>query len=858
MALIRKQDTASLLNNGHFSSSLFDWSYTGDVRQIAIDQNNSGTHTPNFAALIPAGKKIWQTLSRTDVYSYPSRHLVTKVTGTPVGINTINLKPLITLLGNGSIFDPPVEQTRRNFSEIQPGSQIIIRDLTYPERSESYRAGKPNEDGTISASPLRDDLWRLATSSEYYGATVTDVTANSARVSLTGFHSPDRGDGTSGIKTDDVFVFTYPEFFVARVDSVATTNNGFVFGVKRVDNSPFFAADTIVDKWFVSPTRNFNVFYDAPLFRYEFTLALSVRSGVEIPTPQLQLFPIVENAAETGAVGEGDPIEVPSVKLNNDLFVERVTSAKNSTIPTTFTRFIYRFVLERSQPVFGTLRVTIAAPNSESATIGAVVLYKGNYTNRHDYDDRDADAGPGQVNVAGEPIPETNADPANSLDSIDRLLHGSEETNVIPKGTVVLHLGSACPAGFKRVDALANSAGDGFGESVPAPDFVEYDADRDRTILTWSYITFDFIGDDNKPVPIESDQQEIVYTIQHNVLGNQQNYREIVKYGPNQPWIQPGMSLRIRTSDIDSGTTRLLDYSAIVRQVAVKNEHVTVAAIDGQNTPTFLGPYPYYLASWNHSPGEANIPPVGPWTNHQPGGAGGFGLNPASGGAIAVGLTTTITNGDEVMHLNNVNVPGAKLGKIVYVRWTAGNTVSPGNFVGQIKYLTEVGPDTYNLSIVRYDGNPMVVDPSTTGQSRTAQATVSLFEGQIFDPRAVVTRIDIQSGVLWSVRLFENETKIAVSGNVAQDLETYNISLSVEPTGFLKFGEPGFSYGSMGHSHKITQGDAPFNTNIAPHYTGQYYTNPRSEVGREHGHGFMPKHTYPIPEFVAYMLCEKI
>jgi len=863
MALIRKQDTASLLSNGHFSSSLFDWSFTGDARQIIYEQNNSGTHTPQFAASIPAGAKIWQNISRSDTYSYPSRHLVTRVVGTPVGINTINLKAVPTTNNTGSVFDPPVEEARRNFNEIEPGSQIIIRDLNFPERSESYRAGRPNTDGTISASPLMNDMWRLAEDSDYLGATVTNVTSNSARLTVTGLYKPDRGNGVEGIRPLDVFVFTSPEFFVAQVDSITTTVDGFVFGVKRVNNAAFFSADTIVDKWFVSPSRSFNVFYDAPLFRYEYTLALSIQDSTVIPIPKLELFPIVDNAVLTGVAGDGDPINIPAVKLNNNLYVERVTSAKNSTLPTPFGRFIYRFTLERSTPVFGSLRLTIEAPTDKSIVIGSVVLYKGNYTNRHDYDDRDADSGPGQLGLTGLPIVETNADPANQLDAIDRLLHGAEESNVIPKGTTVLHLGSSCPPGFKRVDSFANSPVDGLGRSLPKPNSVYYDAVRDRTVMTWTDKVFDLLDSNNKPIPIESDQQEINFQVPSAVLPfSASSFQEIVKYGPNQPWIQPGMSIRIRTSDVQSGSGRQLDYSALVRQIAVKKEHVTSPRSDGQTSKYFSGPYPYYLASSNFSAGEEGFPPAGPWYADQPGGAG-FNVTPVQG-FLAVGLSTTLSDGDETMRLNSVNITDASINRLLFVRWTTATASVNGNFIAQIKYALPIGPDIYNLTLVRYDGNPMVVNPTATAQSRTVQATVSLSEAQIFDPRAVVTRLDkpYSSGspyrVLWSVRLFSTMTTISVNGNVASDISDYNTDLTVEPTGFLKFGEPEFSYGSMGHSHEIIQGDAPFNTNIAPHVTGNYYTNPRTEVARKHGHGFMPRHVYPMPEFVAYLLCEKI
>jgi hypothetical protein len=69
----------------------------------------------------------------------------------------------------------------------------------------------------------------------------------------------------------------------------------------------------------------------------------------------------------------------------------------------------------------------------------------------------------------------------------------------------------------------------------------------------------------------------------------------------------------------------------------------------------------------------------------------------------------------------------------------------------------------------------------------------------------------------------------------------------------------GFSYGSMGHSHEIAQGNATFNENIAPRVA----TYKESEVAptavaRKHGHGFFPKYIYPMPQFAAYLMCEKI
>lgn len=839
MSLIRKQDTQSLLVNSHFSSGLFGWGFSGSVRHSTFPQAGNGTFTPEFGAIVSAGAKIEQVITRTDMYSYPSRRFIENVRGTPIGENTI----LLTAVpgDEGSKFDPPVPVEQEDMRTLSSGSQIGLRDLELYDRSDSYRVGPLPiiaDQYTAEVSPLSDPVPHTVSSTNFAGASITLESVSSATMTVLGKY----GSITPG----QVVIITEPVFAVAKITSVVTQSDRRILGLRNVAGGEFFEFNASVPyvsptAWFIADRRLFNVFYDAAKFRYEFTLAMSVKDGV-LPAapPLLSLIPVsvVSNVAV-----EGDPVIVPAATLDGGGLVEVMSTTKGTAPATVWSRLIYRFSLELDEPIIGYAKLSIAAPANHDLIVGQVSLYKGNYSSRHEFY---LDDTPGKRDGVPYPTEKPNpirVNPANNTDALDRLFHGADDNcSAIPKGSILLHLGEACPPGFKRVDSGPNSTKDGVGDSIPRPDTAEYDADRDRTILVWNNKSFDFIGSDGHPIPIASDQFEYTEQIPTTVSMAQwnNNRTEIITYGPNQPKIQPGMSIRVRASDVSQGRGREMDYSAVVRQVAVSRKRGT--------KPT------EYYASSGFDIGEFDIPPVGPHKD-----------SALQNAAVQASATGTIQRGNDVIHLYNVTTTNMQVyvGRVLYVRWThpAYGGLTHG-FVGILRKADLVFSETstgHNLDIARYDGQPMVVDETDA----SVPTTFVLSAANIFPPSAVVTRtytVQAQTirSIIWAVREFIDRTEISVNGDVVSDVLSFNSTLTIEPTGYLRFGNPTdyFSYGTMGHSHELTRGDAVVNSNIAPVSMSGGYNIP--EIAREHGHGFMPKHAYPLPKFVAYLVCERV
>lgn len=829
MPLIRKQDTPSLLLNSQFSRGLFGWNFVGNVLHKEAEESGRGAFTPNFSVRLPATSCIYQRMSRSDTYSYPSRHFAKGVVGVPTGINTLTLMPQ-----PNSVFDPPQSvESLKYFRQVVPGAQIGIRDLDDFARSDAYRVGSINTDGSVEVSPLSDPLPRTADSSQFLGATVRVLGATQALVTLLG-RIP------AGVSAGDVLVITKPVFAVARITSIPTDPafiNQPVIGVSKVEHGQFIAAATNISEfeltdWFITPSRNFNVFYDAKLFRYEFTVALSILGTTSPPSVELDLIPYVELA---GRVAEAAQISIPKVPVLSGYDYEVVSNSRGTTAGSPWLRLLYRFLLETTEPVFGDLRLLIRAPATGEVEVGHVILYKGNYVSRHDYSDVDGDD------------PPTGSDkyPANSRDALDRLFHGADEVgSAIPKGTLVMYLGDACPPGYKRLDSYKNSLVDGMGLEVPLPDIVYYDSDRDRTVLRWDNQTFNLLDSNNLPTPIEGEQRE--YVVSNINIGTEwANKIEVIKYGPNQSWIQPGMSVRVRASDYAFGDGRIHDYSTLIRQVVV-----TKRLNDAMP--------PMYIGSNNFAEGEFDIPPVGPPGSYPEN------LGPQQSTTpvypYLAGIFGVIERGRSHVELSEIPTTNPIVeGDLFYVRWNTGT--SNTGFVGlvdDVVLVDNLGAEpSYVIRIRRYDGRPMVVDNTDLPFDTSFTLCTATIYPDTTEVVKIYSTINGAPGIVWSVRDFVNKTEIAVNGDVVSDIISYNSSLIIEPTGFIKFADPAnfLSYGSMGHSHKITRGDATLNTDIAPVSTA---TIRPFEVARAHGHGFMTKHIYPIPPFTAYMICEKV
>ena len=826
MPLIRKQDTPSLLVNSHFSRGLFGWNFVGNVLHKEAKESGRGSFTPNFSVRIPATSYIYQRLTRPDTYSYPSRHFAKGVVGVPTGINTLTLMPQ-----PGSVFDPPQTlESLKYFRQVIPGSQIGVRDLDDFARSDAYRVGSVNADGSAEVSPLSDPLPRKTDNSQFLGATVRTTGTTQALVTFLGRLPSNVGAG-------DILVITKPVFAVARITSIPTEPvyiNQPVIGVSKVEHGQFITAATNVSEfelteWFITPARNFNVFYDAQLFRYEFTVAMSLLGTTVPPSVELDLIPYVELADR---VIEGTQISIPKVPVLSGYDYEIVTNSKGTNAGSPWARLLYRFLLETPEPVFGDLRLLLRAPATGEVEVGHVVLYKGDYVSRHDYSDLDGD----------DPPIGTDQYPANSRDALDRLFHGSDEVDsAIPKGTLIMYMGDTCPPGYKRLDSYKNSVVDGMSGQIPLPDVIYYDESRDRTVLRWENQTFNLLDSNNLPIPIEGEQRE--YVVSNINIGSEWgNKIETIKYGPNQSWIQPGMSVRVRASDYTFGQGRANDYSTLVRQVVVTKRLNDAVA-------------PVYIGSNNFAAGEFDIPPVGPPGSYP------ANLGPQQSSTpvypYLTGIFGVIERGRSHVELSEIPTTNPIVeGDLFYVR---PDGVS--GFVGlvdSVVLVDNLGADpSYVIRIRRYDGRPMVVDSTDLPLDTSFTLCTATIYPDTTEVVKIYSAINNGPGVVWSVRDFINRTEIAVNGDIVSDLLSYNSSLIIEPTGFIKFADPAnfLSYGSMGHSHRITRGDAVLNKDIAPVSTG---TVRPVEVARSHGHGFMTKHIYPIPPFAAYMICEKV
>jgi len=693
---------------------------------------------------------------------------------------------------------------------------------------------------------------------------------------------------------------------VYTLHSIDTTSNTLRFGgvgdyiPAGASSSPYPAGSTAtlltgpadqiavasLDEWFLTPTTQLNLTRELPVFLYDFTLALSWRSasGVFDGYPELRL--VGRNGREL--------TRLPLRTLDNGALYEDVSLSESTTAGSVFRRRIWRGMLESRRPLPGMLELTLRA-GMVGADVGDVTVLRGDYSRRHDYSDFD------DASVAAA---------ADRRSAVDRL-YAAPDVGGLPRGTVIMYAGGAvCPSGWKRVDAGPNATTDGF-ELLPYPDSVQYDAARDRTVLTWQDRSFDLLDAEGRTIPIAGAEEVRALSLPDGPSFGAPGYGDIyetVVVGPVQQRPQPGMALRVRATSYLDPYVRRFDYSTTVRHASAVRTEVA-GAVPFATAPYSGISYPYFMWSGAFMTGESNYPPVGPpstvsglpaTVTFQPESYSGisynapfFNYNGAGGstfyakGYLLAGygsfigeqraMFSGLAHGAPTMTLNNVSLPNLTVGKAIYVRWrrlvgsvTSGVTntnatvdKSHHGFVAEVVAYTP--PATANgvgtLVVKRYDGNSIVTDYGTP-----IGGIAAVTDAIVFHDTVIITRTPVdaagQTGSIWSARRFSATTSLAVCGDVSADLAAYNgTGVLLEPAGYIRYAEPGaYDPGSMAHAHAVTRGDAPFNENIAPHVNqhSSVSATPFSHVARKHGHGPLGRASHTMPPFFSVLLCEKL
>jgi len=635
-----------------------------------------------------------------------------------------------------------------------------------------------------------------------------------------------------------------------------------------------------LDVWFASPSTQLSVARELPLFQYCFTLALSWRTASSLFDGTAELRFIGRNGRETK--------RIPLQQLANGGLYEDVALADSTVSGSIFRRRIWRFFLESRTPLRGEIELTVRA-GTTPATISDVTLLPGDFAKRNDFSDTD------------DPAVTAIADRRTAIDR----LYVVPEPSAIARGTVILYAGGAvCPPGWKAVDGLPDGATDGI-ETLPFPTEMTYDDVRQRTTLIWRNQSFDRLGDDGVTMPIVGAQDISAALLPDGASFGAPaltDIYEVIASGPVQQRPQPGMSLRVKTSPYLDPYVRRFDYVTVIRDIVTQQAEVAGPAPASGAVYSGLV-YPYFAWSGSYRPGEVNFTPVGP-----PGGitSGTATVQPTGYAGLTIGGGVTsypvgganytargyynapgddtialdkrahfsgLANGAPFMTLTNISLPNLAAGAIVFVRWksllgspnsstndsTTVTSVDKG-FVAVVEsYTAPSNAVSAGVAVVRrYDGNGMVTD-----QSSAVGGIAAVSDALLFHPTARLTRTAVdtgsQSGYVWSARRFAADTYIAVHGNPIADLTAYNSSgIVLEPSGFLRFGEPGYDPGSMAHAHTVTRGDAPYNENLAPHASSANSGAPSSRVARRHGHGGLGRPAFVFPPYYAALLCVKL
>lgn len=741
MSLIRQKDAPSLLINGDFNSGFAGWEVTRGVAVHGVnyisagndDASRKNSGAPLYVAKLvrpdAVGQEqyaeIAQTITRKDIWSFPSEHYVAKAYATPISPTTVRIEFAgdTTLNGREIQSEASIAFHTNSYGEQIPvaeGSELLVEVPNYESISGVFRVGSTVKYSTGSGSSQIDKYFILASptnkipsvasheetsASIYTEGTTTFIRINHANTFNRKIQS-NGAEAATGIQPGDTLVVQdieerpgvlfaqtaslrrRPDYSVCKITSVSTTDTSTILGISSVPGAPFIPANLPnirLDSWYVFPKFQINFVKYIFAYRYEFTLAFSVYPNTILSNnfDSFLVEPYIDVVNPT--TGESVPIPINNtvVPLTNSpnpnafAFGESAPTSNEPSLATTFRRHIFRFLGEFKTPVKGNLRVRIRyQPLDASSTtypevfeIGDVVLYKGDFITRHDFSYVD-DSSDTSIEL-----------PADKRSALDRLLHKVDEyAGVVPKGTVILYSGPRCPPGFKRVDSIANSPTDGIWSSIrqassgetetfpvlPPPEGASYDSVRNRTILTWSNVPAALIDANERPIMVKGVGKQVLLS----TPGTSPTFGEMELFTIETPQtkVQPGMSLRIRSSR-DRGIydlhNRKYDYSTIVRQVSVTRQHVEGVYLS--NNPVYDGLiYPMFIPFDTLPPAIANIPPAGP--NYS--------------------LSTTLTNSSNNQNLNSLTIRGED--QTTFSQYVFKYTNNPGN--NSQDYYTTIPP----------------------------------------------------------------------------------------------------------------------------------------------------------------------
>lgn len=164
---------------------------------------------------------------------------------------------------------------------------------------------------------------------------------------------------------------------------------------------------------------------------------------------------------------------------------------------------------------------------TSGAFISDVQLHKGfTYSTLHDTDDISSD------------------------ESIDRFInHVNEESNVVPKGAVVLYAGGgACPAGYSAIQGFQGSDGDAGSleraKEVEVSTPLTYRGPNNTTELTFPGQTFDQLDENGAPIPLDGSARFIQRSVPGVFDENGNQVFQTIEVLRTKQLIEPGMVLR--------------------------------------------------------------------------------------------------------------------------------------------------------------------------------------------------------------------------------------------------------------------------------------------------------------------------
>jgi hypothetical protein len=754
MSLIRQKDAPSLLINGDFNSGLAGWEVMRGVAVHGVnyitagndDLSRKNSGSPLYVAKLvrpdSAGQEqyteIGQTITRKDIWSFPSEHYVTKAYATPISPTTVRIEFAgdTTLNGREIQSEASIAFHTNSYGEqipIAEGSELLVEVPKYENLTGVFRAGSTVKYTIGSGSSQVDKYYITAsptnkipsitsheeTSAGFYTeGTTTFIRINHANT----FNRKIQSNGatpTTGIQPGDTLVIEdieerpgvlfaqtaslrrRPDYSVCKVTSVSTTDTSTILGVASVPGAPFIPANlpnVKLNSWYIFPKFQINFVKYIFAYRYEFTLAFSVYPNTILSNnfDSFLVEPYIDVVDPTTGESVGIPINNTLVPLTSSpnpnafAFGESAPTSNEPGLATTFRRHMFRFLGEFKAPLKGNLRVRIRYQPLDSSTttypetfeIGDVVLYKGDFLTRHDFSYLD------------DSSDTSTALPADKRSALDRLLHKVDEyAGVVPKGTVILYSGPRCPPGFKRVDSIASSPTDGIWSSIreassgetetfpalPPPEGASYDAVRNRTILTWSNVPATLLDANDRPIMLKGVGKQVLLS----TPGTSPTFGEMELFTIETPQtkVQPGMSLRIRSSR-DRGIydlhNRRYDYSTMVRQISVTRQHVEGVYLS--DNPLYDGiSYPMFIPFDSLPPAIANTPPAGPIYT----------------------LSTTQGNASNNQNLNSLTIKGedqTTFNQELYQTTSNGGTSNSQTYFTTVPQNTSGGPPgTYSF-----------------------------------------------------------------------------------------------------------------------------------------------------------------